>query len=226
MRAQAVLQAARDYLREHPEELGRAARSALGLRFGVPVVALRWLGRQLEETGKVSDLKIDAVPPGIKVQANVDLMSTPLRASAVVYIERIRLTEQEMSFTVRLEEVSLKLNGDAQTPVAALIKSGALDVSKPGNLAAHLPDLPPVIVEAKDNRLAIDLMRDPKLASNPLVQRFVGVLTSFVTVHRVETDDDHLDVAFRALPSGVRGPVSAVRRHMVLPALGRLLPRG
>jgi hypothetical protein len=204
--------------------MSRAVRSAFGLRLGVPLSALRWAGRQAEATGKVSDLKIDAVPPGIRAAASVDLMGTPIRASAVVYFERVRVSEDELGVTVRLEEVSLKLNGDAQTPVAALIKSGALDLSKPGNLAAHLPDLPPAVVEARDNRIVLDLMRDPKLAKNPTVQRVLGLLTSLVTVHTVESDPDHVDVAFRALPTGVFGPASAIRRHVVLPALGRLLP--
>ena len=211
-------------MRRHPQEVGRALRSAFGLRFGVPIAAIRYLGEQLERQGKVEDLKIDAVPPGIRFAANVDLMDTPIRASAVIYIERIRLSDELMEFTIRLEEVSLKLNGDSQTSVAALIKSGALDLSKPGNLAAHLPDLPPVLAEARDNRLVIDLMRDPKLARNPLVRQAVGLITSFVTVHTIETDSEHLDVGFRALPRGVFGAADAVRRHVVLPTLGRLLP--
>lgn len=216
--------AARKYLGSHPEEIGRAIRSAFGLRVGVPLPALRYLGRQLEKQGKVSDLKIDAAPPGIRVAANVDLMHTPVRAGAIVFIDRIAFSGEEMTLTVRLEEVSLKLNGDSQTPVAALIKSGALDVSKPGDLAAGMP-LPPVVAEARDNRITLDFMRDPKLASNELVRAFLSLLTSFVTLHTVETDSNHLDIGFRALPKGVFGAARAVRQHLVTPAIGRLLPR-
>lgn len=216
--------AARRYLRTHPEEIGRAVRSAFGLRLGVPLPALRYLGQQLEKQGKVSDLKIDAMPPGIRVAANIDLMGTPVRGGAVVYVERIAFSGEEMKLTVRLEEVSLKLNGESQTPVAALIKSGALDVSKPGDLAAGMP-LPPVVTEARDNRLTLDFMRDPKLASNEIVRALLSLITSFVTLHTVETDTNHLDIGFRALPKGVFGAARAVRQHVVVPALGRLLPR-
>jgi hypothetical protein len=220
-----VFDAARQYLSSNPDEIGRAVRSAFGLRVGIPLPALRYLGAQLEKQGKVSDLRISAVPPGIRVAASVDLMHTPVRAGAVVYIERIQFSGEEMSLTVRLEDVDLKLNGDAQTPVAALLKSGALDVSRPGDLAAGMP-LPPVVAEARDNRITLDFMRDPKLANNQLVRAFLSLVTSFVTLRTVETDTNHLDVGFRALPKGVFGAARAVRQHLVRPAFGRLLPRG
>lgn len=224
-RAQRALLAARDYLRSHPQEIGRAARSAFGLRVGMPIAALQWAIRELERKGKLENAEISSVPPGIRFAADVDLMRTPIRASAVVYIERVVLTATEMALTMRLEQVDLRVLGDAQTPVAALIRSGALDLSKPGNLAAHLPNLPPVIAEAKDNRIVLDFMRDPKLANSSLARSIVGVLSSFVTVHGVETDADHLDVAFRAFPNGVVEAARSVRRHLV-PSIRRLLPAG
>lgn len=223
--AQAALDAARGYLRNHPEEIGRAMRNALGLRIGVPIVALRWLGKQVEKTGKVQNLKIDSVPPGIKLSADLELMNTPIRASAVVYIDRVVFNEEELTVALRLENVSLKLNGEAETPVAALIKSGALDLSSPGTLVGFMPDRNPVIAEANDNRIVLDLMRDPKIGRNPLVRNIVAVLTSFVTLQGISTDESHLDVAFRALPAGVRGAARSLRQHVLLPSIGRLLPR-
>jgi hypothetical protein len=219
-----ALRAARGYLTRNPGEIARAVRSAIGLRFGLPVAALRWLAEQAERAGKLEDVKIDAVPPGIRFAANVDLMKTPVRASAVVYIERVDLSDEEMRVSLRLEEVSLKMNGDAATPVAALIKSGVLDLSKPGNLAAHLPGLPPVLAEARDNRIVLDFMRDPKLGKSEIVRNAVGLLSSIVTVHAIETDDSHLEVGLRALPRGVRAAVGAFRRHLIMPSMGRLLP--
>ncbi|MEZ4286852.1 MAG: hypothetical protein R3A47_01610 [Polyangiales bacterium] len=221
---QEVVDAARQYLRSHPEEIGRAIRSAAGLRFGIPLVALRWLGRQAERTGKVEDLNIDAVPPGLRVAASVDLMGTPIRAGAVIFVERVVFTEEELTVALRLEDVNLKLNGDANTPVAALIKSGALDLRNPGTLAAYLPGRSPVIAEAKGNRIVLDLMRDPKIGNNSTVRHAVSLLTSFVTLHSVETDRKHLDIGFRALPRGVRGAVQSVRNNIIVPSVGRLLP--
>ena len=209
----------------HPEELGRAVRSALGLRFGVPLAALRWLGQQAERSGKVEDFQIDSVPPGIRLSGNVDLMNTPLRAGAIIFVERVVFNDEELTVALRLEEVMLKLNGDSDSPIAALIKSGALDLSNPGTLVNFMPGRSPVLAEANGDRIVLDLMRDPKIGNNPLVRRAVSLLTSFVTLHGVETDTKHLDIAFRALPTGLGGAAQSVRKNIVLPSMSRLLPR-
>ena len=224
--AQRALGAASGYLRSNPSEIGRAVRNAFGLRVGVPIAALRWLGEQAERSGKVQDLNIDPNPPGIRVGASVDLMSTPIRAGAIVFVDRIVFNEEELTVALRLEEISLKLNGAAETPVAALIKSGALDLSNPGTLIGYMPSRSPVIADAKENRITLDLMRDPRIGNNPLVRAAVAVLTSFVTLRNVETDSNHLEVAFRALPAGVSGAARSVRQHVLLPSLGRLLTKG
>jgi len=200
-------------------------RSALGLRFGVPLAALRWLGQQAERSGKVEDFQIDSIPPGLRLSGNVDLMNTPIRAGAIIFVERVVFNDEELTVALRLEEVSLKLNGESESPVAALIKSGALDLSNPGTLVNFMPNRSPVLAEANGNRIVLDLMRDPNIGKNPLVRRAVSLLTSFVTLHGIETDKKHLDVAFRALPTGLGGAVRSVRNNIVLPSMGRLLPR-
>jgi len=222
---QETVDAVRSYLRLHPEELGRAVRSALGLRFGVPLAALRWLGQQAERTGKLEDFQIDSVPPGLRLSGNVDAMNTPIRASAVIFVERVVFNDEELTVALRLEEVMLKLNGDSDSPVAALIKSGALDLSNPGTLLNFMPGRSPVVAEANGNRIVLDLMRDAKIGKNPLVRRAVSLLTSFVTLHGVETDTKHLDIAFRALPTGLGGAAQALRKNLVLPSMSRFLPR-
>lgn len=223
--ATSAVEAARGYLRDNPSEITRAIRNAFGLRVGVPLAALRWFGKQAEKAGKVEDLKIDAVPPGIRVSASVDLMHTPIRAGAIIYIDRIVFDDDEMTVALRLEEVLLKLNGDAQTPVAALIKSGALDLSNPGSLVGFMPNRNPIIAEAKDNRIVLDLMRDPRVGQNPMVRSLVAVLTSLVTLRDIESDDRHLEIGFRALPAGIRGAARNLRRHVIMPSIGKLLPR-
>ncbi len=219
-----AIQAARSYLREHPEEISRAMRNATTLRFGVPIVALRWLAKQAEKSGKVSDIQIDSTPPGLDVALTVDAMGTPLRVMVTVFIDRIIFDEEELAIHVRVASIDLEVRGEAKSPIAALIKSGALDLSNIGTLVGYMPDKPPIIAEATDNRVVLDLMRDPNIGRNPLVRRAVTVLTSFVTLQDIESDPRHLDVQLRAFPTGLRGAVDAVRNHAVLPSLGRLLP--
>ncbi|MBC7170791.1 MAG: hypothetical protein H5U40_00100 [Polyangiaceae bacterium] len=225
VKAQAALESAREYLRRNPDEFGRAVRNAMGLRVGVPIVALRWLARQAEKPGKLEDIQIDSVPPGLHIAANVDAMKTPLRVSATLFIDRIVFTEEELTIAIRVEDIGLKLVGDARTPLAAIIKSGALSLDNIGTLLGYMPDRPVIIAEANENRLVLDLMRDPKIGRNPLTRRIVAVLTSFVTLYGVHSDSSHLDVSFRALPDGFGGAARALRHHLVLPSLGKLLPR-
>lgn len=219
-----AIEAAKGYLKSNPTELIHAAKNALGLRLGIPFAALRWLCKQAEASGKVKHLDLTARAPGIGFTADLDLMSTPVRASGVVFIERVAFSEEELTIAIRLEDVKLKVTGEAATPVAALIKSGALDLSSPGNLAAHLPSRPRVLVEAEGSRLVLDLMRDRRIGENPLVRIAVGLLTSFITVHGIETSAEYLDVVFRTFPRGYVQAARAVGLYVVQPVMNRYLP--
>ncbi|MEM9459750.1 MAG: hypothetical protein AAGF11_36575 [Myxococcota bacterium] len=209
----ALLHAASSYLRAHPEEITRIFRNAFGLRFGVPIASLRWLAGNGGEGGP-KDVEIDPAPPGIRVGATIELMGTVVRAVTKIYIERIRMSAEELRLEVRLEGTTMTVLGDAESPVAALIKSGALDLTKSGNLAAHLPGLSRLLGESKDNRLVIDLMKHPSLGKNRLARRMLGLVSSVVTVHGVESDEGHVDVVLRAFPRGVGGAARAVRDHL------------
>ena len=209
---QALLEAAASYLRSHPQEIVRVLRNALGLRFGVPIATLRWLADNGE--GGPTDVEIDPDPPGIRVAATLKLMGTTVRAVTSIFIERIKLSAEELRLEVRLEGTNLRVLDSAETPVAALIRSGALDLTKSGNLAAHLPKLSGLLGESKDNRLVIDLMKHPKIGRNRAIRKALGLVSSIVTVHGVESDEGHLDVLLRAFPRGVGGAVRAVRDHL------------
>ena len=211
---QILLEAVVSYLRNHPDELVRAIRNALGLRVGVPIAGLRWLAQQQGDEGP-KDLEIDADPPGIRVAATVNMMGTTVRAITSIFIERIRLSGDELRLEVRLEGTHLQVLDDTETAVAALIRSGALDLTKSGNLAAHLPKLGSVLGESSGNRLVIDLMKHPKIGKNRGVRRALGLVSSVVTVHGVESDSGHLDVLLRAFPRGFGGAMRAVRDHLL-----------
>lgn len=213
MEAFRVVEAMFSYLREHPEELLRALRNAVALRVGLPVAALRYLAGQAKGRKAPKDIEIGTVPPGVRLGASFELMGTPLRAGAEIYVERVRLGAEELRFEVRLANVSLKVLDDrVESPLAALLKSGALDLSKPGNLVAYMPKRPAMLVEARDDRITLDLFRHPKLRDDARVKRLISLLSPLVTVSAIETVNDHLDVALTAFPSGFGGAVEQVRR--------------
>jgi len=208
-----VLDAVFTYVKGHPEELLRALRNALALRFGVPIVALRWLAGRVKGRKAPKDIDIEAVPPGVRVAATIDLMGTPVRASAILFVERVSASPDELRLEVRLAEVSLKVMDEkSESPIAALLKSGALDLSKPGNLAAYMPKRPAMLVEAKDDRIVLDLMRHPKFAKDARVRRAVGLILPLITVAAIESDPEHLDVALRPLPDGLAEAINGIKR--------------
>jgi hypothetical protein len=101
--------------------------------------------------------------------------------------------------------------GESFTPVAGLIKSGALDLSKPGNLAKFMPKRPPVLVEAHDDIIVLDLMQNPKFAANERVRGILGTLTPVAQVAGLSTEGDFLIVQLRVSPFGIPRALNAAR---------------
>lgn len=210
--ARAVLNAAVDYVRKNPDELVRAAINAASLRFGIPIAALRWVSSQAKLPRKAPrDIDIASSPPAIRISLSLDAMGTPVRASAAIKVDEIDFSPEAMRIGLRLSDVRLALLGESETPVATLIKSGALDLSKPGNLVKFLPRRPAAIVDADGDRIVLDLMRVPAVAGNERLRRALAILTPVVNVRAVETDSDHVYVALRASPRGLPRALAAVR---------------
>jgi len=212
--ARTLLSASVEYVRRNPDELVRAVANAAELRFGVPIAALRWLSSRakLPEKGP-QDIQIDSAAPAVRVSLSINAMGTAVRASAAIRVDEIDLSPQAMRLGLKLSDVRLALLEESDAPIATLIKSEALDLSKPGNLVKFLPRRPAAIVEAEDDRIVIDLMKLPSLAGNTILRRALAVVTPMLGVRRVETDDDHIYVALRVRPRGLRQTIAALRRH-------------
>jgi len=210
--ARSLVSAAVDYVRRNPDEIVKAAVNAAGLRFGVPIAALRWLSSQAKLPRKAPhDIDIASAPPAIRVTMSLEAMGTPVRASAAIQVDEIDLSPDAMRIGLRLRDVKLNLLGESDTAVATLIKSGALDLTKVGNFVRVLPKRPPAIVDAEGDRIVIDLMKVPSVAHNSLLRRALAVVTPMVNVRAVETDRDHLYVALRASPREWPRALAALR---------------
>lgn len=210
---QALFDHVREYLMNHPEEALRILKNVFLLRLGVPLDALRWLAQQAKGKKAPKDVQIEAVPPGVRVGATVDLMGAIVRASAVVYVEDVRVNSKEVRFDIRIADLAMKVLEDNDSAVAALIRSGALDLTKPGNLAKYMPKRPAVLVDAKDDRISLDLMKLPA-AQNQKVERLLSMITPFISVGQVRTDWEHIDVVFRPFQEGVANALNAVRGQL------------
>lgn len=199
------------YLRENPDELVRAGVNAARLRFGVPVVALAWLASQIKGKKAPKDVEVGSVPPGLRLGATLDAMGTKLRANVSIRIEDIHLTPDSLRIGVRLLDVKLKVLDQSETPLATLVRSGALDLSKPGTLAKFIPKRPAAIVEAEGDRIVVDLMKVPQLERSTRFRRALGVLAPVLGIRAVETDRDHLWVALHATPAGLLEALEALQ---------------
>lgn len=197
----AAAKAALGYLKRNPDELLTAATNAAKLRFGVPTAALRWLADQASNAPKApQDIELATSNDSLRVSAAIDAMGTPIRASASIRIDEIRLNTDEMRVSIRLSDIKLMLLGESDTPLALLIKSGALDLSRPGNLLKYLPKRPPVIVEADGDRVVLDFMRMPAIANNSAIKKALDVITPVLGIRAIETDSSHVYVALEAAP--------------------------
>jgi hypothetical protein len=209
----AALRSAGRFMVKNPATMFNIARHALGLKLAVPLDALRWFiantppGRQAPQ-----DVTVMARPPAINVGASVDLMGTPVRASASLRIDELQLGPDHLRVKVKLANVELRLLGESFTPVAGLIKSGALDLSKPGNLAKFMPKRPDVLIEAQDDYIVLDLMKNPRIRQNDRVRRVLETLTPVVNVTSLETQGDMLLIGLRATPLGFPRALNAARQ--------------
>lgn len=208
-----LLTAATNYLRRNPEELVRATLNAGRLRFGVPIAALRWLAGQAKGKKAPKDIELGSAPPALRLSATVNAMGTELRAGAQLRIDEVEISSESIRVALRVHEVRLKVLDESETPVATLVKSGALDLSKPGNLVKFIPKRPAAIVDAHDDRIVLDLLKVPALAENRRLRRALQIVSPVIGIRAIETDGDHLYVALRATPQGLRDALVALREE-------------
>ena len=209
----AALRSAGRFIAKNPTTMLSMARHALGMRVAVPLDALRWFIANTPPSKKApQDVTITPRPPAIGIGATIDLMGTTVRAGASIRVDTIEVGEEKFRVSLRLSDVNMKVLGESFMPVAGLIKSGALDLSKPGNLAKFMPKRPAVLVEAHDDVIVLDLMQNPKIASNERVRGILGTLTPVVQVSGMTTEGDFLILQLRASPFGLPRALNAARQ--------------
>ena len=208
----AALRSAGRFMFKHPSTMLSMARHMLGMRIAVPLDALRWFIANTPPSKKApQDVTITPRPPAIGIGATIDLMGTNVRAGASIRVEQLEVTDTQFKVTLRLSDVTMKVLGESFTPVAGLIKSGALDLSKPGNLAKFMPKKPAVLVEAHDDIIVLDLMQSPKFAENEKVRGLIGTLTPVAQVGALTTEGDFLIIQLRVSPFGIPRAINAAR---------------
>ncbi|MCU0654584.1 MAG: hypothetical protein MUF64_04615 [Polyangiaceae bacterium] len=210
-----ALRSAARYLQQNPEVFRKVVHNVRDYKLTIPLDVLRYVARKAEgKKNAPRDVTVEATPPGLALSGRVSVMGATLRFSASINIDEVSVSQEELRFQVRLSGVKLEAEGDGSSPVAALIKSGVLDLSKPGNIARYMPNRPAFIVEAEDDRVLLDLMRDEKLTSNPRFARAMSLITPVVGLRRIHTEHDAMVLELLPRREGITELVSRARAAM------------
>ncbi len=201
------IQQAFAYLVSKPDYLLRSAVNATKLRFGLPMDAVTWLLGRLSRGKLPEDLSLVAMPPGVRFAATFNVMGTALFVSAVVSVETVQLSSDNIRVSLRVRELAVKPPPDS--PMTAMLMM--MDLSKPGDMLAFLPFRPSVILSAQGDEFVLDLMQLPKLKHNPLAQRIVAAVSEILTIRELGTEDDMLVIGLRATPSGIVSALGHLR---------------
>jgi hypothetical protein len=203
-----ALRAGVGYIRRNPSEILAVAKNAAGLRATVPLDALRWFADHLKKGPK--DLVIGSAPPALSFGVTSELMGNEFRATGDIVVEDVVAGPDELRVTIRLRNLKLQALGGENSPMGNLFK--AMDLTKPASLLSFLPQRPPAIVEASGDRFTLDLLKVPKIASNPAVRRALEVLTPVVAITEIRTENEHLVIGFRPKTGGLAAAIAALRR--------------
>lgn len=199
-----ALRSAGRFVVRNPLSMLTVAKHAASFRVAVPLDALRWIVSNTPPGKKApTDVAITARPPAIQIGATIEMMGTKLRASTTVAVEELRVHSEELTVRLRLQDTDMRVLDRSETPIAGLIRSGALDLSKPGNLVNFMPKKPSILVEAQDDVLILDLMQVPKLANNFRLRKILQRVTPVMNVAALGTDGDFLVLSLRATPGGL-----------------------
>lgn len=210
-----ALRTAGRYLQQNPDVLKKLATNARDFKLTIPLDAFRYVAKKAEgKKNAPRDVVVEATPPGLTIRGLVAVMGTTLKFSATIRVDDVSVTQQEVRFQVKLSDVKVGVEGDGSSPVAALIKSGVLDLSKPGNIARYMPNRPASIVEAEDDHVVIDLMREEKLTKNPKFSRAIALVTPVLGVRKIGTEGDSLVVSLLPRREGVGELLSRAREAL------------
>lgn len=200
------------YAASHPRMFGEIARHALNRRLAIPLDLVRWAATLIPSGDKApKDVTVIAQPPALGLGATANLMGTELRVDAALLVDAIDATREAVKVTFRVKDLRASVLNNLQGNLAKLLASGALNLSKPASLLNFVPKRPPAILEAKEDRFVIDLLKFPQLAANPGFQKALATMTPILAIGDIHTEGDLLVIGLKANPRGIRESIQAFR---------------
>lgn len=200
------------YLRENPAYLFTSLGHAVRQEIGIPMEALRWLAGQYIRGPKApKEFSLSAAPPALGIAATVNVMGAELRVRSNLHIDEVVVDAGTLRIALRLRDLGVKAPDGS--PLQQML--GVMDLSKPGNLVGFLPQRPPLLVEARDDRFVLDLMKLPKLAANHRLQRILAAVGEVLRIRQVrvepEVGEGLLVISLSLRPRGLPAALAALR---------------
>lgn len=220
-----ALEAAARYIAGHPDEIGRIVRSSFGLRFGFPLAAFRWLSEQVVGDLPLSSPKFEARPPGLRFSGVIEKLGTRIQVSATLYVQHLAVDAEEVRFHLRIDDVALTVLNPEKTILGALVRSGTIDLSRPGDLIRELPEVPAMVLKAEGNEIILDLLQSPRLSQSRSMRQMLSLVSSLVSVNHIGTEADRLDIQLKALPKGADAALGAISTQLLSPGWSRFRRR-
>lgn len=200
------------YAATHPRLFGEIARHAFNRRLAIPLDLVRWGVTLIPPSGSApKDVTVIAQPPALGLGATANLMGTELRVDAALIIDAIDATTEAVKVTLRVKDLRASVLNNLQGNLAKLLASGALNLGKPASMLNFVPKRPPAILEAKEDRFVIDLLKFPQLANNPAFQKALRAVTPILSIGDIRTEGDLLLIGLRATPRGFKESIAALR---------------
>ncbi len=206
-----ILRTAGRYAASHPRVLGDIARHAFNRRLAIPLDAIRWATTLVRGSSAPKDITVIAQPPALGLGATASVMGTEVRVDAAIIVDAIDATNDHVKVTLRVRDLRASVLNNLNGNLAKLFKSGALNLSKPASLLNFVPKRPAAILEAKDDRFVIDLMKFDKLAQNPHFLKALAAVTPVLSIGEIRTEGDLLVIGLRTSPGRIRETFQALR---------------
>lgn len=208
-----ILKSLGRYAASHPRLFGEIARHALGRRLAIPLDLVRWAATLVPSGDKSpKDITVIAQPPALGLGATANLMGTEMRVDAALIIDAIDATNEAVKVTFRVKDLRASVLNNLQGNLAKLLASGALNLGKPASLLNFIgPKRPAAIIEAKEDRFVIDLLKFDKLAANPSFQKALRAVTPILAVGDIHTEGDLLVIGLKTNARGLKESIQALR---------------
>jgi hypothetical protein len=187
----------------HPLFLVSAARNAVHRELTLPIALLQWAIDRRPRGKGPERIELFSADPALGLRLTVDLYGTKVDVSCALTIESIAPRRDALEVALRVH--NLKVEAPQGSPAAMMVQS--LDLSRPAALMAMMPQKHAALVDARDERFVLDLLKIRALGNNPVLRR-VLIALSFLTVEGARAEGDALalriDVSPLQAPSALR----------------------